>query len=75
LLKLEEPLYGDDELAKDLEYISSKLKISRQELGQLVKLPPCEHTAYASQAKLYRKLKFVQGVAERMMGKKIKVYS
>ena len=75
LLKLEEPLYGDDELAKDLEYISSKLKISRQELGQLVKLPPCEHTAYASQAKLYRKLKFVQGLAERMMGKKIKVYS
>ena len=73
--QMEEPLYRDDELRKDLEYVSSKLRLSVSELEELVQLPVAEHSAYANQARLYRLMKRTQGLVERLLGKTIKIYS
>lgn len=75
LVKLDEPLYNPEELEKDLDYISSKLSISRFELDEIIKLPTREHTDYPNQISLYRKLKIVQSLAEKLFRKRIQVYS
>lgn len=75
LKQLEEPLYLDDQLSKDLDYISSKLGLKCEDIKNLVKIPVSKHNAYSTQENLYRLMKKTQEFLEKILGKKISAYS
>lgn len=75
LTKLEEPLYLPDDLEKDLDYICSKLMISRSELNRYMEMPIKDHLNYANQSSVYRIMKRTQLIFEMLLCRKIKVYS
>jgi aminotransferase len=75
ILKLNEPLYSADELERDIDYVSNKLQISRDELVKLFCLPLRNHDYYANQLKLYKGMKTIQTFTEKVLGKKVTAYS
>lgn len=72
---LEEPLYDGQELAEDIDYFCKKLQISREEFGCIMNAPIHHYTDFANWDAAYRRLKKVQGVVERIRGKRMSVYS
>jgi len=51
---LKEPLYDDNQLKLDKEYICNKLEISLEELNDFLHLPKIPHTFYASGDRLFK---------------------
>lgn len=75
LQKLNEDLYATDELQKDLDYVSSKLRISRSDLDRYIEQPTRDHREFANQGFMYGVMKWIQKIAQKLLGRNIKVYS
>ncbi|WP_233500474.1 N-acetyl sugar amidotransferase [Bordetella bronchiseptica] len=75
LRALEEPLYDPQELAEDIGYFCKKLQIDRAEFDQIMAAPIHHYTDFANWDGAYRRLKKVQGVVEKIRGKRMSVYS
>ena len=75
LVKLEEPLYDPQELDIDIAYFCKKLRISREQFDQLMNNALHHFTDFPTWEGRYRLLKQAQGVVERVLGKRVRVYS
>lgn len=72
---LKEPLYEPAELSIDIAYFCKKLRISHQEFDALMKAPIHHYTEFPNWNSRYRLLKRMQGLASKLLGREIKVYS
>lgn len=75
LAKLEEPLYDPQELEIDIAYFCKKLRISRAQFDELMNVTPHHYTDFPTWEGRYRLLKKGQEIAERILGKRVRVYS
>jgi N-acetyl sugar amidotransferase len=75
LAKLEEPLYDKDELEVDLNYFCKKLRITREQYEAFIQGPKREYASFPNWVSRHRALKAVQGRVERLLGRRINVYS
>lgn len=75
LAKLQEPLYEPRELEADIAYFCKKLRISRAEFNALVAGENRHHTDFPTWESRQKLVKRVQRFAERLLGRKISVYS
>lgn len=75
LAKLAEPLYDPQELEIDIAYFCKKLRITRGQFDEFMKAPSHHYSDFATWEGRYRALKRVQGWAERLTGRSVKVYS
>jgi N-acetyl sugar amidotransferase len=72
---LDEPLYDPDELETDLNYFCKKLRISRQELDEMLRAPNRVYTDFPTWERRQGFAKAAQRLLERLRGRKISVYS
>lgn len=75
MAKLEEPLYDPNELEIDIAYFCKKLRITRQQFEEFMKAPNREYSDFDTWERRYRVLKRVQAGAERLLGRRVNVYS
>jgi N-acetyl sugar amidotransferase len=75
LTRLEEPLYDAQELEIDISYFCKKLRISRAQFDELMNVVPHHFTDFPTWDGRYRLLKKAQAHVERIVGKRIRVYS
>ncbi len=75
LSKLDEPLYDLAELEIDITYFCKKLRITRQQFDELMKVPTHHYSDFPNSNGLYQQLKRVQALITKLLGRKIKVYS
>jgi len=75
LAALQEPLYDPAELEEDISYLCKKLQISRAEFDQIMAAPIHHYSDFPNWDGLYRRLKQGQGVVERLLGRRVEVYS
>lgn len=75
LNELKKPLYGEEELKRDIEYVAKKLRISKQELEELTRSPGRKYTEFKNWDKTYNYLKSVQFLVEKVLNKKIGNYN
>jgi aminotransferase len=75
LRQLEGPLYDEDELHKDREYVALKLGITVDELESYVAAPKRYYHEYPNWDHRYNRLKAVQSQVQRILGSKVKGYS
>lgn len=75
LAKLEEPLYDPQELEIDIAYFCKKLRLSRAQFDELMRVTPHHFTDFPTWEGRYRLLKTVQETVERVLGKRVRVYS
>lgn len=72
---LAEPLYDPHELETDITYFCKKLRITRAELEELMRSPAHHHSEFPNWGRRYRLLKGVQSAHEKLLGKRIRIYS
>jgi hypothetical protein len=65
LADLAEPLYAEDELAKDRTFVLKKLGLDEEEFETLLSAPRRLATEYPSSERLYRAMKRMQRIVER----------
>ena len=75
LRKLKEPLYDANELEEDIEYFCKKINITREVFFNFVKAENRSYSDYKNWDGYYLFLKKVQSKTEKILGKKISVYS
>jgi len=75
LERLAEPLYDPQELEIDISYFCKKLRISRVQFDELMSAPSHHYTDFPTWEGRYNLLKKGQGIAERLLGKRLRVYS
>jgi aminotransferase len=75
LAKLAEPLYEPRELETDIAYFCKKLRISRAEFDTLMAAPNRHHTDFPTWEGRQRLAKRAQSLVERMLGRRVTVYS
>jgi aminotransferase len=75
LAELEKPLYDPRELEVDIAYFCKKLRITRADFDAFMAAPPHHYSDFDTWEGRYRALKRVQGIAERLTGRRVKVYS
>lgn len=75
LAKLEEPLYDPQELEIDIAYFCKKLRISRAQFDEFMNATPHHYTDFPTWEGRYRLLKKGQEIVERILGKRVRVYS
>lgn len=75
IAKLTEPLYEPRELEADIAYFCKKLRISRAEYDAFVSGPNHHHTEFPTWDRQYKAMRVVKGVGERLMGRRLTVYS
>lgn len=73
--QLDEPLYDPQELEIDVAYFCKKLKISRDQFNDLMNAPKHHYTDFPNWDSRHRNFKKLQGVFERIIGKRFRVYS
>lgn len=73
--KLKEPLYDPKELHNDIEYFCRKLGIRREEFDRFITDPAHHYTDFANSDSRIEAMKKVQRLIERLIGKKLTVYS
>jgi N-acetyl sugar amidotransferase len=71
LLSLEEPLYNELELNRDLLFVCDKLQINSTELMYLIYEPKINLTEFKNWSKSYQGMKKIQKLVESLTGKKI----
>ena len=71
---LSEELYSPTELDHDIDFVSKKLRLTREEFLALLAVPVHRFEDFPNNERKYRMLKGVQGVAERITGRKLSVY-
>ena len=72
---LKEPLYDNVELIADKKFVADKLDIPYDEFEQLLTLPNRTHSTFRNWKAIHRKLKKIQLFVEKIIGKKIGIYS
>lgn len=75
LAKLDEPLYDFAELEIDITYFCKKLRITRQQFDELMKVPTHHYSDFPNWDGRYQQLKRVQAWVSKLLGRGIKVYS
>jgi hypothetical protein len=75
LAKLEEPLYNPAELEIDISYFCKKLRITRQQFEELLKVPTHHYSDFPNWDGRYQNLKRIQTWVTKSLGRDIKVYS
>jgi aminotransferase len=75
LARLAEPLYDPQELEIDITYFCKKMRITRTQYDEFVTSPPRHYTEFRTWDRRYRILKRAQLAAERVMGRRLNVYS
>jgi N-acetyl sugar amidotransferase len=75
LATLQEPLYSAVELEVDLNYFCKKLRISREELDEVLKAPNRHYSEFPNWQSRQNLAKSAQRFIERLRGRKIGVYS
>ncbi len=75
LVKLQEPLYAPDELEIDISYFCKKLRISRAQFDEFLKPPGRDYSEFPNWDSRHRLVKVLKKKLERLLGKKINVYS
>jgi len=75
LSELSKPLYDARELEIDINYFCKKLRITREQYEGFIVGPQARYDAYPNWDNLHRRLKRVQRLAERVVGRRINVYS
>ena len=65
LAELSQPLYVDDQLVPDKEFIAKKLGVSAVELERILALPVRSHDAYPTNTKMVKQVQAVLGRARR----------
>lgn len=75
LVKLREPLYEPRELEADIAYVCKKLRISRAEFDALVAGENHHHTDFPTWESRHRMAKRGQRFVERLLGRRVSVYS
>ena len=72
---LAKPLYDPKELEIDIAYFCKKMRISRAQFDAFIKAPLRNYREYPNWDRSYRILKRIQRKAERLLGRRINVYS
>lgn len=72
---LAEPLYEEDELLRDREFVCRKLRISDEEFQALMEAPIRHFSDFANGNRRYSALKSVQRIAEKVLHRSIHIYS
>lgn len=72
---LAEPLYDPRELEIDIAYFCKKLRITRAQFDAFMTAPAHHYTDFPTWEGRYRVLKRVQTLAERLLGRRLNVYS
>lgn len=75
LEKLREPLYVEAELEKDINYLCKKLRISRKTFENMLAAPSHHYRDFPTWDSYYMLLKKGQVLAERILHRKLNVYS
>lgn len=75
LKKLEEPLYDPHELDDDISYFCKKLHISRKQFEEFMAAPAHHYTDFSNWDRQHERLKKLQSMVERLLGRNLKVYS
>ena len=75
LKMLNEPLYDTAELEIDINYFCKKLRISRQQFDELMKVKKHHYSDFPNWEGRYEKLKRLQTLVTKLLGREIKVYS
>jgi hypothetical protein len=73
--KLAEPLYDPTELEADIVYLCKKLQIDRAEFDRLMAAPIHHYSEFANDNARYQRLKGVQRLVERALGRRVRLYS
>jgi N-acetyl sugar amidotransferase len=73
--ELAEPLYDPKELEIDIAYFCKKLRITRRQFDGFMAAPTRHYTDFPTWEVRYRLLKRVQGLVERVLGRRVNVYS
>lgn len=69
-----EPLYEEEELRRDRQYICRKLRISDAEFEDLMKRPIQHHTNFNNWGKKYARMKAAQSHIQKFTGKTVSAY-
>lgn len=75
LRELDEPLYDRDELARDERYLIRKLRISESEFQALMGAPTRDAREFPNWDREWRLAKSTQARMERLLGRRLNVYS
>ena len=75
LRELAKPLYDPDELEMDIEYFCKKLKITSEQFNEFLSLPLRDYSEFPNWDNLHRNTKSIQKIAERILRRRINVYS
>jgi N-acetyl sugar amidotransferase len=75
LAEMMKPLYDKDELEIDISYLCKKLRISRSQFDDFLKIPNRNYSDFNNWSSRQRALKNIQHMAERFIGRKVNVYS
>ena len=73
--KLNEPLYDNNELLEDKNYIAEKLGITVAELDKYIEKPNKHYTDFPNWDRRFAMLKKTQSLVAKITGKKINAYS
>lgn len=71
---LDEPLFDDEELRRDRQYICRKLRISDSEFQELMDRPIHHYTDFDNWDKPYARLKSAQARVSKLLGRTVSVY-
>ncbi len=71
---LDEPLYDDDELRRDRQYLCRKLRISDTEFDELMNRPIHQATDFDNWNKRYGRMKVAQARIGRVVGRSVSAY-
>jgi aminotransferase len=75
LIKLAEPLYDPEELEADIEYFCKKIRISRSQFDELMDAPIHDYSDFKNWDGLQGIAKRAQGIVQKLMGRKVRIYS
>lgn len=74
LVALEEPLYDEGELRRDLKYVCTKLRVSESELQQFIEQPLRYYDEFDNWQSAYAHLKSVQARVQSITGRRASIY-
>lgn len=73
--KLAEPLYAADELENDIDYFCKKMRVNRQQFDELMQAPIHDYSDFKSWDKLQSLAKKSQVLLQKLLGRRLSVYS
>jgi N-acetyl sugar amidotransferase len=75
LKELEKPLYDEKELKDDKEYIAKKLGVSDEEFEQILRKPSHKYSDFANMEQKYKRMKKIQNIVSKLLGRSLSNYS